>query len=94
MSKIYKGIDISLYQGFPDFEKVKKAGIDFVMLKASQGKTNIYPYPFKDPNFDKNIVNFSRTRGKIYAGSYHLMTGQTEKDVIEEAELYIKTIKP
>ena len=34
--KTYKGIDISLYQGNPDFAAVKAAGVDFVMHKPLQ----------------------------------------------------------
>ena len=32
-----KGIDISSHQGMIDFEQVKKAGYDFVIIKAGQG---------------------------------------------------------
>ena len=39
MSKLYKGIDISYYQGDVDYEKVKNSGIDFIMIKAGQGRT-------------------------------------------------------
>ena len=42
MSKLYKGIDISLYQGRPDFAKLRDSGIDFVIFKASQGRCNDY----------------------------------------------------
>lgn len=34
-----KGIDISYHQGAIDFSKVKKCGIDFVILRSSYRKT-------------------------------------------------------
>lgn len=43
------GIDVSNYQGNIDFNKVKKAGYDFVIIRAGWGKSN------KDPKFDKYI---------------------------------------
>lgn len=43
------GIDVSNYQGNIDFNKVKKAGYDFVIIRAGWGKSN------KDPKFDVNI---------------------------------------
>ena len=92
--KTYKGIDISLYQGFPDFKKVKNDGIDFVMMKATQGSTRDYPFPFKDPNFDKNVINFAATRGEIYAGTYHFLTAQTMEKAKVEMDYYLSVIKP
>ena len=94
MAKLYKGIDISFYDGEPDFEKVRNAGIDFVMIKASQGATQNYANPFVDPMFVKNIKRFAATPGKIYAGSYHYMTSKTVASAKKEAEFYIKTISP
>lgn len=34
----YKGIDVSVWQGNIDFNKVKAAGIDFVIIRAGYGK--------------------------------------------------------
>jgi len=94
MAKQYKGIDISLYDGEPDFEKVQNAGIDFVIIKASQGRTPSYANHFADPMFVKNIKSFAKTKGKFYAGTYHYMTSKTVADAIKEAKFYIKTISP
>lgn len=94
MSKLYKGIDISLYQKDVDFEKVKNDGIDFVIFKASQGSTPDYPNPFVDPYFERNVRRFAQTPGRIYGGSYHFLTAQTVERAKLEADFYIKTIKP
>ena len=45
-SLIYDGIDVSNWQGYINYEEVKKAGIEVVYIKASQG-SNI-----KDAYFD------------------------------------------
>jgi GH25 family lysozyme M1 (1,4-beta-N-acetylmuramidase) len=44
----YKGIDVSVWQGNIDFNKVKAAGIDFVIIRAGYGNGN------KDKWFDEN----------------------------------------
>lgn len=94
MSKLYKGIDISLYQGEPDFAKVRDAGIDFVIFKASQGRAPNYNKPFVDPKFKVNVPRFAATPGKIYGGSYHYLMAKTVAEAEQEAKFYIETIKP
>ena len=37
---IRKGIDVSVWQGDIDFYKVKKSGIDFVIIRAGYGNGN------------------------------------------------------
>lgn len=44
----YKGIDVSVWQGNIDFQKVKASGIDFVIIRAGYGNGN------KDKWFDEN----------------------------------------
>lgn len=94
MPRIYKGIDISLYQGEPDFAAVRDAGIDFVMFKASQGRTADYNAPFEDPKFRINVDRFARTPGQIYAGSYHYLMARNRDEALAEADFFIKTVKP
>ena len=94
MSKLYKGIDISLYQGTPDFAAIRDSGIDFVIFKASQGRTADYPHPFADPKFHENVRRFAETPGRIYGGSYHYLMAQTVAHAEREAQFYIDTIKP
>lgn len=93
MSKIYKGIDISLYQGNPDFAKVKAAGIDFVIHKAGQGRTAEYNRPFSDPQFEKNVRAASQHEPGFYQGSYWYFMARTEAEVREEASYYIELLK-
>lgn len=57
------GIDISSYQGDIDFAKVKKAGITFVIIKATQGNT------YRDPRFKNNVIE-AKNAGLV-VGAYH-----------------------
>ena len=92
MSKLYKGVDISLYQGAPDFAKVRDSGIDFVIFKASQGSAPGYAYPFVDPRFKENVRRFAATPGRFYGGSYHYLTATTVAKAVAEADFFIETI--
>lgn len=94
MSKVYRGIDISLYQGEVDFEAVRDAGISFVMIKASQGRTADYDHPFADPRFRENAERLARTPGKLYGGSYHYLMARNADEAREEADFFIATVKP
>ena len=94
MSKLYRGVDISLYQGTPDFAAVRDSGIDFVIFKASQGRTADYDAPFVDPRFRENVRRFAETPGRIYGGSYHYLMARNCTEAEREAAFYIDTIKP
>lgn len=57
------GIDISRYQGTVDWDKVKAAGVKFVFVKATEGKT------FVDPMF---ATNWRQLKEKgVPRGAYH-----------------------
>ena len=86
----YRGIDISLFQGRPDFAAVKADGVEFVMLKASQGRIAEYDRPFADPEFAENMAA-AGTAG-LYRGVYHYFCASTEEQTREEAAFFIDTI--
>lgn len=94
MGKLYKGIDISFYQGEVDFAAVRDAGISFVMFKATQGRTADYNSPFADPKFHTNVDRFARTPGQIYGGSYHYLMARNADEALKEADFFIETVKP
>lgn len=62
----YQGIDVSNWQGYIDYRKVKESGIEVVYIKSSQG-SNI-----KDPYFDINYEN-AKVNG-LKVGFYHFLT--------------------
>ena len=43
-NRLYEGIDVSDWQGYIDYARVKESGIEIVYIKASQGLNFIDPY--------------------------------------------------
>lgn len=58
-----RGIDISAHNGAVDFDKVAAAGMQFVIIKATEGAT------FKDKNFTANYRKARKAGLKV--GVYH-----------------------
>ena len=82
---LYKGIDVSAWQGYIDYEKVKKDGIQVVYIKSSEGEN------FKDPYFDTNYENAKRYGLKV--GVYHFLTARNEREAVKQAEFFHKVIE-
>lgn len=86
----YFGVDISKDQGYIDFNKLKKAGVNYVMIRVGargylSGQLTLDEY-FKD--------NFKRANDAgIDVGIYFLSQAVTEDEAKEEAELVLENIK-
>lgn len=80
-----KIIDISFYQGAPDFEKVKTA-VDGVIIRAGYGRNNI------DTQFVRNISECNRLG--IPCGVYWFSYAYTEEMARQEARYCLDAIKP
>lgn len=89
-----KGIDVSTYQGYIHWEKVKSAGVNFAMIKATQGKSESDPtlVNFTDYQFKNNIENASNNG--IRCGVYHYLTADSLEKAKEEADYFLKVISP
>lgn len=72
-----KGIDVSENNGYVDFDKVKAAGYDFVMVRCSYGQNS------RDEYFLDNI-NRAHAAG-LQCGAYHYGYGLTPEQAIREA---------
>lgn len=89
-----RGIDVYVGDGRADWKKVRNAGVDFAIIKASQG----YPVnksqltPFTDRNFEFNIRE-AHAAG-IKCGAYHYLMAKTVEAARSEAEYFIKAISP
>lgn len=88
----YKGIDTSLYQGNIDWAKAKADGVEFAMIKASQGRTSTYDAPFTDPKFHDSRKG-AGSNG-IYWGCYHYLCARNLAEAKAEAEYFVKLVKP
>lgn len=89
-----RGIDVWKGQGDIQWAKVKADGIDFAMIKASQGQSRKEPSVrnFPDPKFAENIVGAHRWG--IRCGVYHYLTAKTVAEAMSEAELFLSVIEP
>lgn len=77
-------IDVSMWQGKIDWQKVKKSGIGMAYVKATEGQSWI------DPRFEENISG--ATAVGIAVGAYHFARpGQGNVD--NEASHFLETIR-
>lgn len=84
-STIYKGIDVSEWQGEINWEDVKNAGIEVVYIRASEG------YNYIDPDAIRNY-NGAKENG-IKVGFYHYLTARSEEGALREAEFFVSVVK-
>lgn len=88
-----RGIDVSTHQGVINWAQVKTDGIDFAMVKATQGRSVTGTYrDFTDSKFVQNITGAHRWG--IRCGVYHYLTAQTVPEAMAEAEYFLSVIEP
>ena len=73
-----RGIDVSENNGYVDFDKVKAAGYDFVMVRCSYGQNS------RDEYFLDNVTG-AHAAG-LQCGAYHYGYALTPEQAIREAE--------
>lgn len=83
-NELYQGIDVSNWQGYINYEEVKRDGIEIVYIKASEG-TN-----YKDPYFDVNYQNAKNNGLKV--GFYHFLTAINTEEAEEQAKFFASVI--
>lgn len=86
----FVGTDISKYQDYVDFVKLKKAGIDFVMIRVGArgyGSGQIV----MDEYFTDNIKR--ATDAGLDVGVYFFSQAITAEEAIEEAEIVLESIE-
>lgn len=77
---VYKGIDVSKWQGRINWNLVKADGVQFAMIRATfgWGKENV------DVLFDTNYENAKKLG--IPVGAYHYSYARTPEEAVKEAE--------
>lgn len=86
----YVGTDISKYQDYVDFIKLKKAGINFVMIRVGArgyGSGQLV----LDEYFTDNIKR--ATDAGLEVGVYFFSQAITEAEAIEEANMVLEAVK-
>lgn len=86
----FVGVDISEAEGYVDFNKLKKAGIDFVMLRAgargySSGQLVLDEY------FSDNIKR--ATDAKLEVGLYFFSQAINEVEAVQEAQVVLNLLE-
>lgn len=83
------GIDVSKWQGKIDWQKVKKSGIDFAIIRIGYRGENGTIY--KDANADYNIQQAQKSG--ILVGVYFFSTAVNSMEATEEANWVVSAIK-
>lgn len=88
------GIDVSYAQGWFDWAGAAAEGVEFAMVKASQGRllNNPDSGAFADPRFIENVQGAHAAR--IPIGVYHYLTARTVSEAVEEADFFLSLIAP
>ncbi|MDO4544635.1 MAG: GH25 family lysozyme [Bacillota bacterium] len=81
----YRGIDVSVWQGEIDFDRVRDAGIQALYIRAGEG-TNIV-----DEYFERNYEG-ARKAGLKY-GFYHYVTARSESEAAMQADFFANLIQ-
>lgn len=74
-----KGVDVSKWDGTIDFEQVKNAGVDFVIIRAGYGKNGTI-----DPYFERNY-RLAKKYG-LHVGAYWYSYAESVTDAKKEAD--------
>lgn len=84
----HKGIDVSRWQGSINFESVKSAGIDFVIIKAGGSDAGFY----EDPMFKINYTGAKAAGLKVGAYYYVGSKFQGTDNGIADAKKFIRIL--
>lgn len=80
-----KGIDVSQWQGYIDWQAVKNDGIQFAFVRAGHGGHTL------DTCFQQNMTNAAAAG--IPTGVYFYSTAQNEAQAVQDAQFVIRSMK-
>lgn len=85
------GVDLSEWQGTVDFEKMREAGVEFVILRVG-GTKGIKGDYFLDGKFIENITKANEIGMPV--GAYFYSYANSKEKVLKDAEWIYEQIKP
>lgn len=85
---MYRGIDVSKWQGNINWDKVKNAGVEFAIISTGFGRGGDNQI---DPKFHQNIKNAKSSGIKV--GAYHYSYAESVEDAKVEAQFCLSIIK-
>lgn len=86
MADVVKIIDISHWQGFPDFAKVRAQGVIACIMKATEGTS------FVDPALHVNSLNAQKNG--IKCCTYHWLKPRKFASATAQMKFYLQTVDP
>lgn len=89
---VLSGIDVSSWNGYIDFNRVKRAGTEFVFIRVGCRGYGTSGNIKEDLNFKSNIVNAKNAGLKV--GVYFFSQALTPEEASCEADFIIDRIKP
>ena len=84
------GIDVSKWNGDIDWDKVREAGVEFVIIRAGY-RGSVTGSLVVDPCFEKNIEGAARAG--LDTGVYFFTQAINEVEAVEEASMVIELLK-
>lgn len=81
---LYKGIDVSYWQGNIDYDSVRNDNIEIAFIRTAVGTDYI------DPKFRDNYNGFKNAG--IKTGFYHYITARNTDEAIQEADFFASVI--
>lgn len=84
------GLDLSEWQGTVDFDKIKAAGVEFVILRVG-GTKGIKGDYFLDKQFERNITEANKRN--IPVGVYFYSYANSKEKALQDAEWIYEQIK-
>lgn len=87
--KTYYGIDVSVWNGYVDWKKVKAAGKSFAFIRSGYGNTIAYPRQI-DNRFAENVKN-ARAAGVDF-GIYHYCYATNTTAAKAEAQGFVRQL--
>lgn len=84
-SNVFRGIDVSKWQGDINWKKVYSSGVDFAIIRSSYGKEHV------DEKLEANVAGCEKYG--ISYGFYHYTYATSVKEARREARFFLNTIK-
>ncbi|MEG0663651.1 MAG: GH25 family lysozyme, partial [Clostridia bacterium] len=92
--KIFNGIDVSVWQGKIDWNKVKLSNIDFAILRAGFGWKTADEENYFSQRDNEFLNNYEGAKANnIPVGVYHYAYARTPQEAVLEAEYLMSIIK-
>ncbi|MGN1167981.1 MAG: glycoside hydrolase family 25 protein [Lachnospiraceae bacterium] len=85
------GVDVSRYQEEVNWEKVKKSGIDFAMIRLGYRGYGKDGHLVEDEYYKRNIEG--AIAAGLEVGVYFFSQALSEKEAVEEAEFVLKRVR-